>query len=44
MMIKLKDEEKGSVHKKELIKQREAILQEGKKVNDTISHTIEATI
>ena len=32
------------IYRKELIKQREAMLQEGKKVNDTISHTIEATI
>ena len=32
------------IYRKELIKKREAMLQEGKKVNDTISHTIEATI
>lgn len=32
------------IYRKELIKKRETMLQEGKKVNDTISHTIEATI
>ena len=32
------------IYRRELVKKREAMLQEGKKVNDTISHTIEATI
>ena len=32
------------IYRKEIMKKREIALQDGRKVNDTISHTIEATV